>query len=414
LKRVSEPQPIAPAADGWSSRERLSIAVLVLLLEALVWRRLDSRRPDGARIPASPDIVVIHPAGLRADAVAPADLAADLGFPLEQLLYWPNAFAQSSDGLRSALSLLHGDLALDLGRLPGPDSLVPRLRDAGYFTALVDDGGALRERVGAQFQLAEGAARVGDVAGAVSRSWSSRPAGAPAFLLVNLSFAGAPLHSDTTDAAQLEERYRARIAELRGLIAQISQATSLSGRPQLVVLLGASGLELGEHPEDTESPYDTHLRVPFLVGLRGARGLPWGTQPDLVQSADLSPTLLDLLDLRTRAQQRRDDSETLGRSLKARSHGWSSAAVHEVLYLAADNHVAARSLDWKLISGVTKPWKISASAARLYSVTEDPGEYNDLSEEGTLGPVGRDLFDGLEAWLSRPVAVASSPAEAAR
>ena len=340
-------------------------------------------------------------------------LAADLGFAEEQLLHWPNAFAQSSDSFRSALSLLQGDLVLDLSRTPGHDTLVPRLRRAGYFTALVDDSEVLMERVGAVFEVAELARGVGEVPAASSRLWSRKPPDQPAFLMVNLAFAGSPLHGATTDAAQLEARYLARVGELRGLVAQVSQATSRSSRPQLVVLFGASGLELGEHPEDTESPFDTHLRVPFLVGLRGGQGLPAGSQPSLVQSADLAPTLLDFLDLRTPAEQSLDGTTRLGRSLKASSHAWSSGPVHEVLYLAGAEHVAARSLDWKLICEVDKPWRLSAERTRLYSVSEDPGEHESLKPAGGLGPVGSELFRGLQDWLSRPVAVASSPAEEA-
>jgi len=410
---VSESEPIEPVADGWTAAERLCIAALVLALVLLVWLRLESRRPDGSRIPTAPDIVVIHVAGLRSDAVPLSALAADLGFAEEQLLHWPNAFAQSSDSLRSALSLLEGDLVLDLNKPLGEDTLVPRLRRAGYFTALVDDSELLTERVGAVFEVAELARGVGAVPASCGRLWSSKPPQKPAFLMVNLAFAGSPLHGETTDAVQLEARYRARVAEVRGLVAQVSQATSRSSRPQLVVLLGASGLELGEHPEDTESPFDTHLRVPFLVGLRGGQGLPSGLQASLVQSADLAPTLLDFLDLRTRAEQSLDGTVRLGRSLKSSSHAWSSGPVHEVLYLVGAEHVAARSLDWKLICDVEKPWRLNAEKTRLYSVAADPGEHETLRPEGGLGPVGGALFTGLQNWLSRPVAVASSPSEGA-
>jgi len=375
----------------------------------MVWLRLDTRRPDSARIPSSPDIVIIHPAGLRADSLSMTAAAADLGLAEDELLHWPNAFAQSSDELRSALSLLSGDLTLNLDRKPGPASLVPRLRESGYFTALVDDSGLLERRVGSMFEVAESATGTGALVAATERLWSSRPAGKPAFLMAHIAFAGAPLHDDTTNASELRTGYLKRLAELRGVIAQVSQSSSRSSRPQLVVLLGASGLELGEHPEDTEAPFDTHLRVPFLMGLRGASGLPLGSQPSLVQSADLGPTLLDFLDLRTRAEQRQDGEVAVGRSLEPSSHHWSSGPVHEVLYLAGAGHIAVRSMEWKLISPVSRPWQISAETSRIYSLAEDPGEHKALGTDSGLGPMGLAMFTGVQSWLNRPVAVAQSP-----
>ena len=414
LKRVSESQPRLSDPSQWSPRELLTVAVLLVLLVALVGLRLDTRRPDTARIPALADVLVLHAAGLRADSVSVADLAADLGLPIESLLYWPNTFAQSSDPLRSSLSLLRGDLALNLDSRPGPDTLVPRLRSAGYTTSLVSDSPRLFERVDGLFDktfLTQAAEQLADES---ARLWRETTADGPAMMLVDVNFAGAPLHGETTAAVELRARHSERLMLLRGVLAQISQATSRSARPQLVVLMGASGLELGEHPDDTESPFDTHLRVPFLIGLRSGSGLPSGAQPALVQSADLAPTLMDFLDLRSRSESAQDDLLRLGRSLEASSHGWKEGPVHEVLYLVGSQHAVARSRDWKLISDVEAPWKISAERSRLYSLAEDPGESRDLLSEGAMGPVTKQLFDGLQSWLSRPIALASSPQEQAR
>jgi arylsulfatase A-like enzyme len=133
----------------------------------------------------------------------------------------------------------------------------------------------------------------------------------------------------------------------------------------------------------------------------------------LVQSADLAPTLLDFLDLRSRTEADQDDLRCLGRSLEASSHGWQEGPVHEVLYLMGSQHAVARSRDCKLISAVEAPWKISPEKSRLYSLAEDPGESRDLLSEVPMGPVAEQLFDGLQSWLSRPIAFASSPQEQA-
>ena len=285
--------------------------------------------------------------------------------------------------------------------------------EAGYTTSLVSDSPRLSERVGGLFDktfLAQAAEQLADES---ARLWHEMTSDGPAMLLVDVNFAGAPLHAETTAAAELRARHSERITLLRGVLAQISQATSRSARPQLVVLIGASGLELGEHPDDTESPFDPHLRVPFLIGLRSGSGLPSGAQPALVQSADLAPTLTDFLDLRSRAESAQDDLLRLGRSLEASSHGWKEGPVHEVLYLVGSHHAVARSRDWKLISDVEAPWKISAERSRLYSLAEDPGESRDLLSDGGMGPVTEQLFNGLQSWLSRPIVLASSPQEQA-
>ena len=408
---MSESQPILPDPAQWSPLEVLAVVVLLVLLVALIGVRLDTRRPDTARIPAQADILVLHAAGLRGDSVSVADLAADLGLPFDALLYWPNAFAQSSDPLRSSLSLLRGDLALNLDLRPGSNTLVPRLRAAGYKTSLVSDSPRLSERVGGLFDEMFLAEAVEQLADESARLWTEMTATGSAMMLVDVNFAGAPLHGETTAAAELRARHSERVTLLRGVLAQISQATSRSARPQLVVLIGASGLELGEHPNDTETPFDPHLRVPFLMGLRSGSGLPSGAQAPLVQSADLAPTLMDFLGLRSRTELAQEDLLLLGRSLKSSSHGWHEGPVHDVLYLAGSQHAVARSKDWKLISEVEVPWKISRDKSRLYSLAEDPGESRDLLREEPMGPVAEQLFDGLQTWLSRPIALAGSPRE---
>ncbi len=405
----AQPRPLDPSR--WSPLELTAIAVLLAFLVVLMVVRLNTRRPDTARIPAMVDIVLLHAAGLRSDSVSVSDLAADLGFSEEKLLYWPNAFAQSSDPVRSSLSLLRGDLALNLDHVPGSSTLIPRLRDSGYSTALVTDNPSLSERIDALFDqssLVDGPQRLADES---ARVWTETTGKGPSLLFVDLLFAGTPLHGKTTAASELKAAHSERITLLRGVLARIAQATSRSARPQLVVLMGASGLELGEHPDDTESPFDSHLRVPFLMGLRSSEGLPSGAQSAMVQSADLAPTLLDFLDLRHRKEVLEARLSLRGRSLEATAHGWSEEPVHEVLYLVGPRHVAARNDEWKLISEVETPWAISRERSRLFALAEDPGEQFDLSDASSMGPVGAELFDGLQSWLSRPVVLAGTSKE---
>ncbi|MBJ95582.1 MAG: hypothetical protein CMP23_14055 [Rickettsiales bacterium] len=395
----------------WSRRNLRLIALLCTFLMLLMWLRLETRRPDSGRLPSNIDVVVFHIAGLRADALSTKDLASSLGLDRDQLLFWPQAFAQSSVALHSSLSMLQGDLALDLDRSPGPESLVPRLRDAGYQTLLVTDSSALHKRTAALFDQAALSPDTKNLLENVERLWAESSQPGPRFLMLDLNVSGQPLHARTTEAVALRHAYAERIEDLSGVLAQLAQLTAPNNAGQLTVLLGASGLELGEHPQQTETPFDPHLHVPFVMGLRQATGLPIGRQPGLVQSADLAPTLLDLLDLRTQQQRTRDQAQRLGRSLEASCHGWSEGPVHQVLYLAGPNHLVARTPDWKLISAVTPPWQMERSSAHLYSLAEDPQEHSNLLSTGPMGPVAEKLYSGLNGWLSSPTVLAKGSQE---
>lgn len=383
-------------AGGWSGGETLLLGALILVLVALFVVRVQTRRIDSARLPTQPDLLVLHVDELRADAVPTDTLAADLGLPADELLVFNRAFAQSTDGLRSALSLLRGDLALNLQQRPGPASLPARLAAAGWDTLLLAPP-TLVQAAGPDFGLAmtvDRAAMPDALAGA-------RPDSAPLFAFVHVPPAGSPLHGQTTDARELQTRYRGRVSELRGLIAALSQSL-LRDRPQILVLMGASGAELGEHPDDPERLHDTRLHVPLLIGLRNGRGLPHDTHDTLVQSADLAPTLLDFVDLRSVDERERDGVAHDGVSLEPLAHGWTIPPVHDHLVFAGPGEVAIRSEAWKLAAAVDEPWRIRRSDVRLHALSEDPGERTDLADGRDLGPRGQALLTALGERLGRP------------
>lgn len=393
--------PITPG--GWSRGERALLGGLLLVLCALFVLRVRTRRIDSARLPARPDVLVLHVDELRADAVPTASLAADLGLESEELLVFSQAFAQSSDGRRSALSALRGDLVLNLAAAPGPESLPAVLGANGWSTLLLAPP-SLAAAAGSAFGLASSVDREAlpdALAGAVTDRAD------PVFAFVHVP-AGPPLHAQTTDARALHAAYRARISDLRGLLSRLSQAFSRRDRPQLLVLMGASGAELGEHPDEPERLHDTLLRVPWIIGLRHGRGLPHGEHSTGVQSADLAPTLLDLVDLRSSALRATDGVARDGRSLEPLIHGWEVPPVHERLFFAGAGQVAVRTEAWKLAAAVDPPWLLRRFEVRLHALDEDPGERSDLSEGRELGPVGAALLDALEARLARPEPLAAA------
>lgn len=405
MSAVPDPVP-AGASDlppaGWTGRERLVIALLVLGLLGLGAARMQTRRPDSARNPTDLDVLVLHVGGLGSNAATLDELANDLDFDPADMQRWSNAFAQSTDAVRSARSALEGDLVRDLGVPAGPQSLPVRLGERGWRTLLVDqDSGALSRTVGQAFDVAasvpDGPAAVGALA-----AWWAAPDPSPRFAFVHLGFGQEPLHADTTEAYVLQERYRLRVRLIRETLRDVAAAANTDRRGQLVVLLGASGIETGEHPDAPDLPWDAQLRVPFLMGLRWADGLPAAELHAQVQSADLAPTVLDVLDLRSLGEREGDGDPRLGRSLEAHLHGWTHGPVHAQLVFQAVDHVAVRSPEWKLISPIEHPLRPRRAGSRLFALREDPGEARDLLAGAAFGPIAEEQFGVLALRFGEP------------
>jgi arylsulfatase A-like enzyme len=142
--------------------------------------------------------------------------------------------------------------------------------------------------------------------------------------------------------------------------------------------------------------------VPLLIGLRNGEGMPTGEHRAMVQTTDLAPTLLDLLDLRDRATRDADGLDRTGVSLEPLVHGWARAPVHEHVFFADRHHAAVRSDSWKLITPVQAPWHVVAERSQLFSLAEDPREEFDLAADRPLGPVGIELLQALRGQLARP------------
>ena len=395
--------PPPPPHEGASQLPyRVSLLLLVVALLGLVAVRLNTRRIDAARTPLHPDVVILHVAGLRADGVDLAALADEIGLDADRRVGFTNAFSPSNNGTRSALSVLAGTLWLDLDRAPGPDALPGRLRAGGWRSLLIDDEGDLADTVGAQFDVV---ARVGgaELSAEAIRGFWKKGGDAPRFVFLHVGTGDDPLHSDTTESYVLRDRYRLRLRALRQAARAAAEASfdPKNPRPQLLALVGASGLELGEHPRAPDLPYDSQLRVPFLLGVKDGSGLPAKEHAVLVQTSDLAPTLLDMLDLRGADERDGDGDVRTGVSLESYLHGWSPELPHEALYFTSARHAAVRTNDWKLIAPLGSPWLPQAEGAELYSLAEDPAEVHDLLAGHPMGPTAKRLFGTLGVRLNR-------------
>ncbi len=380
---MTQGPPTAPP-DGWSGRDKAAAAALLLVLLGLFFVRAETRRPDPSRVPLGLDVLVIHVGGLRADAVGAADLASDLGLPPEDLLVFERAFAPSGDARRSLLSALRGELVLNLDAAPGPGSLA----DVAPNSVLIAEG-ELPAKAGDSFDVVVPVADRAAAPDALAAALRDRP-DRPVLAFVHLGSSARPLHADTTESGRLRDRYFRLVGDLRGTVARVAQAASSRDRPQLVVLAGASGMELGGHPEAPDRPWDSHLRVPFVMGLRGGAGLPTGARRAIVSTADLAPTVLDLLDLKGGR----------GTSLEPFVHGWERGPVHTSLVFADRHFAGVRTEEWKLTVPVDAPWRPRTAEATLHSLAEDPEEAHDLASAGRgLGPVGEELLAVLQAGL---------------
>ncbi len=136
----------------------------------------------------------------------------------------------------------------------------------------------------------------------------------------------------------------------------------------IIVVVGDHGEALGEHGEPTHATYvyDTTLRVPLLIAAPGEGIVGGGTVASQVRTADVAPTILDLLGLPIYPEMQ---GESLVPLLLDQSTTRSLPAL-------AESHFAQYNFDWAPLRALsTDTWKyILAPHPELYNVADDPGE----------------------------------------
>jgi arylsulfatase A-like enzyme/Flp pilus assembly protein TadD len=143
-------------------------------------------------------------------------------------------------------------------------------------------------------------------------------------------------------------------------------------RNTLIVLSGDHGESLGEHGEKTHGffIYNSTLHVPLIIRLPGPAARKAATVPDLVNLADLMPTVLQFLQIQI-------PQEVQGRSLLPLLHGKHEADTRS---LYSESFLARLHFNWSELRGIetTKYHFIDAPKPELYDVEADPQETQNL------------------------------------
>jgi arylsulfatase A-like enzyme len=151
----------------------------------------------------------------------------------------------------------------------------------------------------------------------------------------------------------------------------------------LLAVTADHGEELDEHAHwfDHHGLYDTNLHIPLLLRCPGQ--LPAGLRVGgLTNMLDLTPTLLDFLDLGPIAAR----EGMLGKSLLPLIHSPASTArgTTDTLHITENTWMKKRGLrthEWKLIIPLETPDLHGNSDIELYHLTDDPSELNNVATE---------------------------------
>jgi arylsulfatase A-like enzyme len=210
------------------------------------------------------------------------------------------------------------------------------------------------------------------------------------------------------------DRYDALLRYSDDRLGELFDAIDLSR--SAVVVLADHGESLGErwHALDHGGQvFDEEIRIPLVVH---APGLAARRVPDLVESVDLLPTLLDLLGLAA-PQGLALQGESLLPLLEGRARGAGEGAAFASARALPERHAdrgyalepsgqihALRTPRWKLVlyPGAGREW------IELYDLAADPGERANLAERE---PARRDeLLARLRGWMALGSA-AQTPAQ---
>jgi arylsulfatase A-like enzyme/Tfp pilus assembly protein PilF len=310
---------------------------------------------------------------------------------------------------------------------PIPDAtitLAESLRTAGYRTGafigafVVDraygfaqgfdhfdaDFRGFRQEIKAQVQR-----RASDVVDPALAWLKTIPGGTPFFVWVHLYDAHAPYYAPAPFGAQFKARpYDGEIAyvdaQLDRLISRLRTSGILDNT--IVIAVGDHGEALGDHGEEDHGifVYDEVMRIPWIMRLPSTvasskRGTIIREQ---VRSIDLTPTVLDLVSLRTAG---RVDGESLLPLLSGGTRADTPPSFGESWY--PELHFG-----WSRLRSLrVGEWKyIDAPKPELYDLRTDPGERrNVIADRSNVAARMSQELDATERGFG--AAVSAKPAQ---
>jgi arylsulfatase A-like enzyme len=188
-----------------------------------------------------------------------------------------------------------------------------------------------------------------------------------------------------TDVEFPKAQYDAEIAYMDSCFAHVLTHLDALGLAEdtLLVLTADHGEELDEHAHwfDHHGLYDTNLHVPCI--LRCPSLLPAGARlSGLTQMPDLTPTILDILDLRHLIER----EGMTGRSMLPLIYAPSTASrgTTDYIHITENTWMKKRGIRthrWKLIVPLETPDLHGNSDIELYHLPDDPNELNNLAAE---------------------------------
>lgn len=155
----------------------------------------------------------------------------------------------------------------------------------------------------------------------------------------------------------------------------------------IVIVTSDHGELLGENNRLSHGAtlYENEIKVPLLI--KYPKIIPQDfIVEDLIQTVDIVPTILDLLDIKI--------PEIIhGKSLVPLMGEKNRKDIHEYAYVSLNNYRAIRNKEWKYIRN------IKDNNEELYNIKKDPDELNDLKEIESVKC--RELADVLDLYIKK-------------
>ncbi len=307
---------------------------------------------------------------------------------------------------------------------PSATTLAERLRARGVRTGafvgafVLDSKWGLDqgfERYADDFEQTAAARSLGDVQRRASEvvdlalPWIDEVKAGPFFAWLHFYDAHTPYEAPEPFASQYPgQPYNAEIAATDAQLARLIGFLESRGLLQrtIIAVLGDHGEGLGDHDEGSHGffVYETSTHVPFV--LRAPFGRTAGRRvPSLVRTADLTPTLLDLMGIAEEAPV----AAVPGRSLAGLMTGAPAGAVVDGY---AEAMYPLHHYGWSALKAVRSgSYKlIEAPRPELYDLSSDPGETTNLfDQQRDVANRLQRVLRAMEAGFARASGTAEAP-----